>query len=158
MTRRCRTLYQQTMDFGGSARTPFGLLNAGNIDGPTTVCGGRRCTPPLMLNDGADASRRAIGQEDIPMSEFQKCQKCGRTFAQLDRSGSSIGEMGDIMRRADDKMCPICGGRVIWVDDSGSPMSAYKRMEDANRHLRLGCLWGLVALIGWLLFYYFVLR
>jgi hypothetical protein len=37
-------------------------------------------------------------------------------------------------------------------------MSAYKRMEDANRHLRLGCFWGLVALIGWLLSYYFVIR
>lgn len=99
-----------------------------------------------------------VDQENKPMSEFQKCQKCGRTFARFDRTGPSIGEMGDIMRRAGEKVCPSCGGPVIWVDDGGSPMSPHKRMEEANRHLRLGILWGIVALIGWLFLYYFVLR
>jgi len=94
----------------------------------------------------------------MPMSEFQKCQTCGRTFARFDRSGAPVGGMGDLMRHADEKRCPSCGGRVIWVDDRGSPMSAYKRMEAANRNMRLGCLCGVVSLIGWLLFYFFVIR
>jgi len=92
------------------------------------------------------------------MSEFQKCQKCGKTFARIDQTGPSIGGMGDIMRHAGEKMCPSCGGPVIRVDDNGSPMSAYERMEEANRHMRLGCLWGIVALIGWLLSYFFVAK
>ena len=92
------------------------------------------------------------------MNEFQRCQKCGTTFTRIDRTGPSIGGMGDIMRHADEKMCSRCGGRVIWVNDSGSPMSAYKRMEEANRHMKLGFLWGIVALIGWLIFYYFCVK
>jgi DNA-directed RNA polymerase subunit RPC12/RpoP len=92
------------------------------------------------------------------MSEFQKCQKCGTTFTRIDRTGPSIDGMGDITRHADEKMCPCCGGRVIWVDDSGSPMSAYRRMGEVNRHMRLDCLWGIVALIGWLIFYYFYVK
>ncbi len=76
----------------------------------------------------------------------------------IDRTGPSIGGLGDIMRHAEEKMCPRCGGRVIWVDDSSSPMSAYKRMEEANCHMRLGCLWVIVALIGWLILYYFYVK
>jgi ribosomal protein S27AE len=91
------------------------------------------------------------------MREIQRCRKCGHVFAKIDRSGPSIGGMGDIMRHSDDRVCPRCGGSVIWVDEGGSPLSAYKRMEEANRHLRLACLWGAIALIGWLIIY-FVLR
>jgi hypothetical protein len=38
------------------------------------------------------------------------------------------------------------------------PDDVYKTSVGAAQHLRLGCLWGIVALIGWLLFYFFVLR
>lgn len=92
------------------------------------------------------------------MSEFQKCQGCGRISAQIDRIGPSIGGIGEIMRLADEKSCPHCGGPVIWVDDRGSSMNACKRMEEANRHMRLGCLWGILALMGFLVFYYCVLK
>lgn len=92
------------------------------------------------------------------MREFQKCQKCGKVFAQIDRTGASIGGIGEIMRHSDEKVCPSCGGTVVWVDDGGSPLSAYRHIEDANRQLRLGCLWGIIALLGFLLLYYFVLK
>jgi len=121
------------------------------------------------------------------MREFQKCQKCGKVYAQIDRTGPSIGGMGDIMRHAGKTICPSCLGPVIWVDDRGSPMSADMRtgysqakeefstdierakheyhermrsipMDEADRHLRLGCLWGIVALIGFLILYHFVMK
>lgn len=92
------------------------------------------------------------------MSELQRCQKCGQVFDQIDRTGPLTGGIGELMRHADEKVCPSCGGRVIWIDDSGSPMSAFERMEEANRHMRLGCLWGIVALIGFFILYYFVLK
>ena len=97
------------------------------------------------------------GQRFLAMREIQRCRKCGQVFAQIDRSGPSIDVLGDTMRQSGDKVCRRCGGSVIWVDYGGSPLSDYKRMEEANRHLRLGCLWGVVALIGWLIIY-FVLR
>jgi len=92
------------------------------------------------------------------MKEFQKCQKCGKVFARIDRTGPSIGGIGEAMRHSDEKVCPSCGGPVIWVDDSNSPLSAYRRMEEANRHLRLGCLFGVVAVIGFLILYFLVLK
>lgn len=90
------------------------------------------------------------------MTEYQKCRKCGYVFAQIDRSGPSIGGFGDIMRHGDETMCPHCGGSVIWVDSTDLPLSPYKRMEDAKRHMKLGCLYGIVALLGWLLFFLFI--
>lgn len=62
--------------------------------------------------------------------------------------------MGDIMRHSDEKICPHCGGQVIWTDTDGAPMSPYKRMQDANRHLRLGCLYGIIAIIGCIILYF----
>jgi hypothetical protein len=89
-------------------------------------------------------------------TELQKCQTPGKVFSQIERTGPSIGGIGEIMRHSDEKVCPNCGGPVIWVDYKGSPLSAYKRMEEANRHLRLGCIGGIIALIGFLALYYFV--
>jgi len=74
------------------------------------------------------------------MREIQKCRRCGKTFSEITRTGPSIGSMGDIMRHSDEKACPYCGGSVIWVNEKGDPLSSYKRMEEANRHLKLGCL------------------
>jgi len=88
------------------------------------------------------------------MSEFQKCQKCGKTFARVDRSGTPFFLTGDTMRHVGEKMCPSCGGRVIWVDESGFPMGGY-RSQERDRPIRLGCLYGIVvALIGWLVYYF----
>jgi DNA-directed RNA polymerase subunit RPC12/RpoP len=89
------------------------------------------------------------------MRESQKCQKCGRSFTRIDRTGPYIEGMGDIMRRVKEKTCPGCGGRVIWVDENGTPMNTYKSIEESNKHFRLGCLWGVVALVGFILFHYF---
>jgi hypothetical protein len=38
------------------------------------------------------------------------------------------------------------------------PDGVYKTSLEAGRHLRLGCLWGIVALIGFLILHYFVLK
>ena len=92
------------------------------------------------------------------MSEFQKCQRCGNVFAQIDRTGPSIGGISEIMRHVDEKECPSCGGPVIWVDDRGYPMNAYRRMKEANLSMIVGCLGVLVALIVILILHYFVLR
>jgi hypothetical protein len=37
-----------------------------------------------------------------------------------------------------------------------SSMGSDGRMENAQRHLKLGCLWGIVAVLGWAIFYYVV--
>ncbi|MFC1539018.1 hypothetical protein ACFL6H_06325 [Candidatus Latescibacterota bacterium] len=92
------------------------------------------------------------------MREFQKCQKCGKLYCQIDQTGPSIGGFGDIMLQSDETVCTSCGGTVIWVDEGGSPLSAYKRFEEANSHLRLGCLYGISALIFFLILYFLVLK
>lgn len=89
------------------------------------------------------------------MGETQKCLKCKRMFARYERTGPSPNWMGDAARRTDVKTCPSCGGRVVWVDDDGLPLSDLERMDDAKRHLMLGCLWGVVSLVGFLLVYHF---
>ena len=89
------------------------------------------------------------------MREYQKCRRCGRIFAQIDRSGSPISVMSESMRRAEEKECPDCGGPVIWVDNQDSPLSENKQMEEANRHLRMGCLWSFIALILVYVLYHF---
>ncbi len=87
------------------------------------------------------------------MSEFQKCLKCQKVFSQFDRTGPSIGHMGDVKRYANEQVCPSCGGRVLWVDDNEIPLSGLKREEELGKHLGLGCLWSILALIiGYLLF------
>lgn len=85
------------------------------------------------------------------MKETQKCRKCGHVFAGTERSGRSFGGIGDSMRRADAKVCPRCGGPVTWVGQGGAPLSPFQRMAEAKRHLRLGCLWGAIALVGGLI-------
>jgi len=90
--------------------------------------------------------------------ECQKCRKCGKVFAEVDRNASSIGGTSDLFRHVDEKTCPRCGGSVIWVDEDDQPLSISKRVEEVNRHLRLGCLWGIIALLGLFLLWYLVLR
>ncbi len=87
------------------------------------------------------------------MKDIQKCQKCGKVFSQMVRAGPSKGGIGDIMRQANTMTCPNCGGSVIWVNEANVPLSAHERMEEANRQLRLGCIWGIVAIIGLLAFF-----
>lgn len=82
------------------------------------------------------------------MRESQKCRKCGHVFSQFERTGPSVGGLGDIMRRGRTMQCPRCGGPVTWVDDGGMPLSPHQRMEDTKRHLRLALLFGAIALIG----------
>ena len=95
------------------------------------------------------------------MRETQRCQDCGHVFSEIERTGPSLGGIGDIMRHAGEKACPRCGGAVKWVSQGGSPLSANKRLEEAHHHLRLGCLWGAIAggiaLIGFLIAH-FVLK
>lgn len=90
------------------------------------------------------------------MIEIQKCRKCGKVFSEVYRTGPSMIGIG-IWRHADEKICPVCGGPVIWVDERGVPLSPYKRMEEAKRHLRLGCFWAIVAIIG-LIIYFVVIK
>jgi hypothetical protein len=44
------------------------------------------------------------------------------------------------------------------MSEDGTPMSPYKQMQDAQHHLRLGCLWGIIAIIGWVIFAFVVPR
>ena len=90
------------------------------------------------------------------MRETQKCRKCGKTFSQIERTGPFLGGMGETMRHSEDKKCPHCGGSVIWIDENGSPLSACKRMEDANRHFRLGVLWAVIAILAYLAAYFLI--
>ena len=87
------------------------------------------------------------------MNEIQKCRRCGKTFSKISQTGRSIGGMGEIMRHSEKKICPNCGGQVIWIDESGAPLSAFQRMEDMNRNLRLGCLWGIAVIIGFIILF-----
>ena len=57
-------MYAFTKEIGElETRRCSGLGSHGHHDGRvriTTACSGRRCAPPLMLSDGADAARRPI--------------------------------------------------------------------------------------------------
>ncbi|MGD0294281.1 MAG: hypothetical protein ABSB30_10530 [Terracidiphilus sp.] len=86
------------------------------------------------------------------MREIQKCRRCGHVFCEIERSGPSPVGLGHISLHAGEKLCPRCGGPVVWVDESGSPLSAYKRLEEANWHQRQGCLLlAIIVLLGLIL-------
>jgi len=93
---------------------------------------------------------------------FRECQKCGKIFEKIEIS-SPIQEsiiIGQIVRPSDKKVCPNCGGSVIWVDEKGSPLNDYnyRWIEEDNRHRGVDYIWKIIALIGFLVFSYFVLK
>jgi hypothetical protein len=58
------------------------------------------------------------------MTEYFMCRKCGKVYFRMDRTGPSLGVMGDVMRHAQTSRCRTCAGVVIWVDDRGRALGS----------------------------------
>jgi DNA-directed RNA polymerase subunit RPC12/RpoP len=84
--------------------------------------------------------------------EFFQCQRCGKIFSEVHKIGSTFGGLLDITRHAEEKICPFCGGRVIWVDQFGVPISPYKRAEwEREWHSKMALFWAIIAIVFLLL-------
>ena len=80
------------------------------------------------------------------MAESFECQKCGRVYFRMDRTGSPLSPTGDILRRAQTRQCR-CGGTVVWVNDSGNPFycesdDLWDRVGQILTGLFILALWG----------------
>jgi len=92
------------------------------------------------------------------MKAQMKCQRCGEVLYYIVRTELPISTIGDIMRYSGGATCPECGGVAIWVDENGSPLSAVRRLREAQRHMKLTFFWVIIALIGFLIIYFLLLK
>ncbi|MDD5016574.1 MAG: zinc ribbon domain-containing protein [Eubacteriales bacterium] len=88
------------------------------------------------------------------MREIFRCQKCGKVFTVLDKTGPDFGM--SYTYHADETICSHCGGNVIWVDEYDEPLSGYRKMEKSRRGFKLVCLFTAIAVIMFVLWLIFI--
>ena len=77
--------------------------------------------------------------------ERQVCYKCGREFASTQVDATTFHSFGRIERIVDKKICPDCGGTLLWVDENGMPLD---REWAVKHHFKMAALWAIPVLIG----------
>lgn len=80
------------------------------------------------------------------MTEYLKCEKCNKIFAERVSTGSGIGGMPAWYRPSGEGPCPHCFGEVRWVSDIGMSFNPYNEIKNFSTPMKI--IWICILIIA----------